>query len=98
MIAGLALGACAVSPTAPVNGALHSDVRWSAWGETHLNRSNKVGEACSESWFGLSTDDDATVRSAALNGGIVKIIGVEHSYESYALGVYTNYCTIVYGN
>jgi len=58
-------------------------------------QSNKQGEACTEGILGVVTGD-STVATAAKNGGITKVSHVDHKVKN-VLGLYTQYCTVVYG-
>ena len=57
----------------------------------------KKGEACASSILGWVGTGDASITAAAKAGGITKISHVD-STASDILGVYAEYCTLVYGN
>lgn len=95
--ATLLVAACASSPSAPIAGGLHSDVTWSDSGRLDLQTGTKVGRSCAESWFGIGTKGDARVLSAAYNGGITRVMAVDHTYKSWLFGLHAKYCTVVYG-
>jgi hypothetical protein len=57
----------------------------------------KRGTACTENFFGLITQGDATVSAAMKDGAISSVSSVDQHYESI-LGVYGKLCTIVTGN
>lgn len=56
----------------------------------------KRGEACSTSILGLVTTGDASVPTAAKNGGIKKIVSVDNDFVQ-VLGVWAKFCTVVTG-
>ena len=57
----------------------------------------KRGVACTENFFGLITQGDATVSAAMKDGAITSVSSVDQHYES-TLGIYGKTCTIVTGN
>jgi len=56
----------------------------------------KKGIACTEGIIGVVTGD-SSVTAAAADAKITKIAYVDHTAKN-VLGIYTQYCTIVYGN
>lgn len=56
----------------------------------------KHGEACAESILGWVTTGDASVATAAKEGGITTIASVDH-HASNVLGIFAKYCVIVTG-
>jgi hypothetical protein len=58
---------------------------------------SKVGKATSTSILGLVATGDASIRTAAANGGIKTIKYVDYEVENI-LGVYGQYTTVVYGD
>jgi hypothetical protein len=97
VMAGLlcAMSGCAYA-AAPVTGFLYSGV-------THGNTATsnpvggKTGESCATSILGVVATGDATVDSAAKQGGITTISHVDHKVMA-VLGVYAEYCTVVHGS
>ena len=57
----------------------------------------KEGRACSQSILGIIATGDASIKNAAQDGGITNIGAVDH-YTRIILGVFAEYCTIVYGS
>ncbi len=92
----LALSGCAVA-TAPVNGFLYSHVTGPVGITGSADKPTKVGRSYARSIFGLYATGDASIETAAKNGGIVKIHHVDHETQ-IILGVIADYTTIVYGN
>ncbi len=60
-------------------------------------RPNKVGRSTMRSIFGLYAQGDASIQTAAQNGGIAHIHHVDVETTSI-LGIITDVTTIVYGN
>jgi hypothetical protein len=58
---------------------------------------NKEGRACVQSILGLVATGDASIRSAARDGGITKIGSVDH-YTRNIVGILGEFCTIVRGS
>jgi hypothetical protein len=58
--------------------------------------SEKSGEACVKSFFGMIAVGDASIETAKKNGGISDIYTVNRSNFS-VLGMYSKQCTIVRG-
>ncbi len=56
----------------------------------------KRGESCSQSILGLVVTGDASIVTAAQNGGISRIGTVNSSYQNI-LGIIATYCIVVTG-
>lgn len=91
-----ALSGCAVA-TAPVNGFLYSHVIGPVGVTGSADKPTKVGRSYARSIFGLWATGDASIETAAKNGGITKIHHIDHESQ-IILGVIADYTTIVYGN
>lgn len=91
-----ALTGCATA-TAPVNGLLYSNVSAPLMVTGSADKPTKVGRSYARSFFGLYATGDATIETAAKNGGITKIHHVDHESQ-VILGVIADYTTVVYGN
>jgi hypothetical protein len=57
----------------------------------------KTGESCATGILGIAAFGDATLASAKKAGGVTDVHSVEFGGMSI-LGIYTQGCTIVYGN
>ena len=57
----------------------------------------KRGESCATSVLGIVTTGDASVATAAKNGGITKVASVDHQFQNI-LGIYAKYCVVVSGD
>lgn len=91
-----ALSGCAVA-TAPVNGILYKNVTTPAMVTGSADKPTKVGRAYSRSILGLIATGDASIETAAKNGGITKIHHVDYETQ-VILGVIADFTTVVYGN
>ncbi len=58
---------------------------------------SKVGKATSTSVLGLVATGDASIKTAAANGGIKTIKFVDYEVDN-VLGIYGKYTTVVYGD
>ncbi|WP_373047865.1 TRL-like family protein [Vulgatibacter sp.] len=93
--AGLLSGCAAGSMRSPVNGFLYTSAKA---GEAAAGpvRGSKSGRACATSILGLVGTGDASISQAASNGGIKEISHVDADVENI-LGIWAQYCTVVYG-
>lgn len=96
LAAAFALTGCATAH-APVNGLIYSSVTGPVGVTGSADKPTKVGRAHARSFFGLYATGDASIETAARNGGITKIHHVDHETQ-VILGVLADYTTIVYGN
>lgn len=92
----IVLSGCATA-MAPVNGFLYSNVIGPVAVTGSADTPTKVGRSHARSIFGLYATGDASIDTAARNGGITKIHHVDHESQ-VILGVIADYTTIVYGN
>jgi hypothetical protein len=58
----------------------------------------KKGESCASSILGLIATGDASVDSAARNGGISQVGTVSYKYTSILGALYVQVCAVVTGN
>jgi len=73
---------------------LWSDVKGPIQGGS--GKGTKTGEACSEHWFGVVALGDASIATAAKNGGIKKVDSADfHMTNHIVMG---KFCTIVRGS
>ncbi|HEX3595251.1 MAG TPA: TRL-like family protein [Polyangiaceae bacterium] len=92
---GLATSGCAYAK-APVTGFIYLNTQ-SGENISSNDLGKKRGEACATSILGWVGTGDASITTAAAAAGITKVSHVD-STASDILGVYAEYCTIVYGN
>ncbi len=90
VIFGNLFGCTTVSP---LNGHIYSEVTAGLTGKGKMG--TKKGESCLKSVAGVAIGD-VSIAKAAKDGGISKISHVDNKFRNI-LGVYTEYCTIVYG-
>lgn len=91
------LSGCLVAPVVPPVGIIYTDFKapldYNASGETVGTRS---GEAETMSILALVALGDASIKTAAQNGGITQIHSIDYHYTNI-VGVYQKYVTIVHG-
>ena len=85
---------CAAPPTV-ATGVFYDDVHNPGDAEGAVG--GKKGEACATSYLGLVGIGDASIATAAANGGIKSVTNVD-SHVTNLLGIIGKYCTIVSGN
>lgn len=56
----------------------------------------KTGQACAKNLLGLVAQGDASIEAAKEAGGIDRVTTVDHKTTSI-LGLYAQFCTVVYG-
>lgn len=89
---GLTTGCMGVA--SPVAGWLYTDsVQWDGSGRNDIG--TLEGRACAQSFFAIYARGDASVKTAAANGGISNVMSIDH--ESSWLLFFGEYCTIVRG-
>ena len=92
----IVLSGCATA-SAPVTGFVYSHVMGPVGVTGSADVPTKVGRSYARSIFGLWATGDASIETAAKNGGITKIHHVDHESQ-VILGIIADYTTIVYGN
>ena len=92
VVVGLSFGCAGVM--SPAAGAIWMDVKGP------IQAGNKVGakegRACASSIAGLIATGDASIATAAANGGITNIDSVDH--HSTTKVIFSEFCTIVRGS
>ena len=78
-----------------LNGCLYADLNL-GWTATDHPVGSKMGQACAMAILGLVAWGDASVVTAAKNGGISKVATVDKKLFNI-LGVYSTHCTVVSG-
>ena len=89
------LAGCAAMAMQPVTGFIYSDVKGPLTA-TDNTVSSKVGTAVCTSILGLVAQGDASIETAAKNGGITKISHVDY-HSTNILGIYATFTVTVYG-
>jgi hypothetical protein len=64
---------------------------------TDAQNSTHVGKASCASYVWIVALGDCSVQAAMQNGGISKVHHVDSEINSYFLGIYTKFTTVVYG-
>lgn len=86
---------CAAYAVSPVLGGLYTDVKAPITATSNTSYS-KMGSATASSILGLIAVGDASINTAAKNGGITRIHHVDFKSTSI-LGIYATYTVFVYG-
>ncbi len=86
---------CAAYAVSPVLGGLYTDVKAPITATSNTSYS-KMGSASASSILGLIAVGDASINTAAKNGGITRIHHVDFKSTSI-LGIYATYTVFVYG-
>ena len=97
LLSAVYLAGCGAHAVSPVTGLLHTDVKGPVMATSNtIEDGYASGSASATSILGLIAKGDASVETAARNGGITKIYFVNHSSENI-LGIFATYTTTVYG-
>jgi hypothetical protein len=95
VLVAILFSACSAAVVAPVTGFLYTDLKG-----PHMATSNpvatKVGTAEVTSILGIVATGDASIATAARNGGISKISHIDYESKSI-LGIFAKYTVYVYG-
>jgi TRL-like protein family len=89
------LAGCGAYAVSPVTGFLYTEIKGPITATNNATYS-KVGTAYVTSILGLIARGDASIETAAKNGGITKIHHVDYAVKSI-LGLVATYTTTVYG-
>jgi hypothetical protein len=89
------LAGCGAMVHSPVTGGLYTEVKGPITATANPTYS-KVGTAFCTSILGIIATGDASIETAAKNGGITKIHHVDYESKNI-LGLYAKYTVIVYG-
>ncbi len=96
LMCSLFLGACA-NVQSPVSGLIWTNVKAPLAVTDSSTQSELVGRAQATSILGLVATGDASIQTAAHNGGITEIHHVDYESHSF-LGIVSTFTVIVYGN
>ena len=90
------LGGCAVT-VGPVTGLMYTNAKypWTATGSP--KEPTRVGRSTVRSFFGAIATGDASIQTAAQNGGITEIHHVDYEAQN-VFGVIADFTVVVYGN
>lgn len=90
------LSGCATA-TMPVSGLLYANVKAPLTATASTEKPTRVGRASTRSILGIIASGDATIQTAARNGGITEIHHVDYEAQNF-FGVLAEYTVVVYGN
>jgi hypothetical protein len=96
LLLALMLGGCATA-AAPVNGVIWSNVKAPLTATASAEEPQRVGRASVRSILGVYASGDASIQTAARNGGITEIHHVDYESQSF-FGVLSEFTVVVYGN
>lgn len=92
----VSLTGCAIVVT-PVPGLMYSNMKLPMAATGSAKEPTRVGRATVRSFFGAVATGDASIQTAAQNGGITEIHHVDYEAQS-VFGVVSDYTVVVYGN
>lgn len=95
LVSAAALSGCA-SATMPVTGLLYGNVK-APLTATASTETHRVGRASTRSILGIIASGDASIQTAARNGGITEIHHVDYESQNF-FGVLAEFTVVVYGN
>jgi hypothetical protein len=90
------LGGCAYSAN-PVTGIIYSNVKAPFAVTAAPEQPQRVGRASVRSVLGIIATGDASIQTAARNGGIREIHFVDYETQNF-FGVLAEFTVVVYGN
>lgn len=90
------LGGCA-SATMPVTGTMYANIKAPLTATASTDEPQRVGRASVRSILGIVASGDASIQTAARNGGITEIHHVDYESQNF-FGVLAEYTVVVYGN
>jgi uncharacterized protein YceK len=90
------LGGCATAMS-PVTGTLYSNVKAPLTATAAPEQAQRVGRASVRSILGLVASGDASINTAARNGGIREIHYVDYESQVF-FGILSEFTVVVYGN
>lgn len=92
----LTLGGCATAMS-PVTGLMYSNIKAPLTATSSSKEPQRVGRATVRSILGIIATGDASIQTAARNGGITEIHHVDYESENF-FGVLSSFTVVVYGN
>ncbi len=93
LLLGAPLLGCGAGAMGPTFG-MWMDVKGPIQGGS--GRGSKTGEACAQHWAGVVALGDASIATAAKNGGITRVDSVDYYAENRI--VFGKFCTVVRGS
>ncbi|KZY36181.1 hypothetical protein A3754_06900 [Alcanivorax sp. HI0083] len=96
LVSAVVLSGCA-SATMPVTGFLYGNVKAPMAATASSEKPTRVGRASARSILGVVASGDASIQTAARNGGITEIHHVDYESQNF-FGVLAEFTVVVYGN
>ncbi len=90
------LGGCATAMS-PVTGTLYSNISAPITATAAPDQPQRVGRASVRSILGIIATGDASINTAARNGGIREIHYVDYESQNF-FGILAEFTVVVYGN
>lgn len=90
------LNGCAVAQS-PVTGVLYANIKGPLTATPAPEQAQRVGRASVRSILGIFASGDASIQTAARNGGIREIHYVDYETQNF-FGVLAEFTVVVYGN
>jgi hypothetical protein len=92
----LVLGGCAMT-VGPVTGLMYTNAKYPFNSTGSPKEPTRVGRATVRSFFGAIATGDASIQTAAQNGGITEIHHVDYEAQNI-FGIIADFTVVVYGN
>ncbi|MCG8392263.1 MAG: TRL-like family protein [Pseudomonadales bacterium] len=96
LVSAVVLSGCATA-TMPVTGLIYGNVKAPLTATASTEKPTRVGRASTRSILGVIASGDASIQTAARNGGITEIHHVDYESQNF-FGVLAEYTVVVYGN
>ena len=93
----LVLGGCMAQVATPITGFAFTDVQGPLLATNSEKEPERVGRATMKTFLGLIATGDASIQTAAKNGGITEIHHVDYEAQSI-FGLIADFTVVVYGN
>jgi hypothetical protein len=90
------LGGCATAMS-PVTGTMYANIKAPLTATSVGDKPQRVGRASVRSILGIIASGDASIATAARNGGIREITYVDYESQNF-FGVLAEFTVVVYGN
>lgn len=97
LLASMALLSGCATSASPVSGFLYSSVKAPLTATAAPEQAQRVGRASVRSILGIIASGDASINTAARNGGIREIHYVDYESQNF-FGVLAEFTVVVYGN
>ncbi len=98
IVAGLALLGTACGTYQPPYGYIYHNTRMNKDVSEATNIGSRSGASCVQSYMGMISFGDASIKAAAAAGGIQTVKAVDYSELSVFTFFYNRFCTIAHGD